>query len=40
MALKFYQSEDTSGKLSQVPPAEVLVIGCYKRPELPVMVKI
>ena len=30
----------TAGKLSQVPPAEVLVIGCDRRPELPVMVKI
>ena len=29
----------TPVKLSQVPPAEVLIIGCDKRPELPVMVK-
>ena len=26
---------DTPGKLSQVPPAEVLVIGCDRRPGLP-----
>ena len=30
----------TPGKLSQVPPAEVLIIGCDRRPELPGMVKI
>ena len=29
----------TPGKLSQVPPAEVLTIGCYRRPELPVVIK-
>ena len=28
------------GKLSQVPPVEVLVMGCDRRPELPVMVKL
>ena len=30
----------TPGKLLQVPLAEVLIIGCDMRPELPVMVKI
>ena len=30
----------TPVKLSQVSPAEVLIIGCDKRPELPVMIKI
>ena len=31
---------NTPGKVSPVPPAEVLIIGCDRRPELPVMVKI
>ena len=30
---------NTPGKLSQVPPAEVLIIGCDRRPELPVIVQ-
>ena len=40
--IMFTLAEDinTPGKLSQVPPAEVLIIGCDRRPELPVMVRI
>ena len=30
----------TPGKLSQVPPAELLIIGCDRHPEVPVTVKI
>lgn len=29
----------TPGRLSQVPPAEALIIGCDRYPELPVTVK-
>ena len=31
---------DTPGKLSQVPPAEVLFIGCDRHTEVPVTVEI
>ena len=34
------KNSSTPGKLSQIPPAEVLIIGCDRHPELPVMVKI
>ena len=30
----------TPGKLSQVPPAEVLIIGCDRHPEVPVTIEI
>ena len=35
-----YLSTVTPGKLSQVPPAEALIIGCDRHPEVPVTVEI
>ena len=37
---KKLNNKNTLGKLSQVPPAEVLVIGCDRHPEVPVTVEI